>query len=260
MTALFEMMTRSRALIASFFIIAGLLPAHTVFADDELPTITIVIDDIGYRKQQDLLALALPGPVAYAIMPHAPHASQMALLADERGKEVLLHQPMEAVETEKNRYLGPGALTVNMTRDEFLQTLSANMDNLPNFIGVNNHMGSLLTGYPDQMQWLMESIKAHGQFYLDSLTSRKSVAGKIAKENGVVYLTRDVFLDNEKNSAYIRAQFFELIKIAKQNGSAIAIGHPYRSTIALLSGELFNLEEYGVQLVGIKSLLQIRGI
>ena len=85
------------------------------------PTISIIIDDLGYRFQEDLRALALPGPVAYAILPHAPHTEKMSQIAYQKGKDILLHQPMQAM--KKNQYLGPGALTLNMTREEFLQTL-----------------------------------------------------------------------------------------------------------------------------------------
>jgi len=106
----------------------------------------------------------------------------------------------------------------------------------------------------------MESIKSHGQFYIDSLTSEESVAGSIAKENGVANLTRDVFLDNEQNKTYVRGQFMELIKVAKRKGSAIAIGHPYISTTDVLNEVIPDVEKYGVKLVSIKSLMHLRGL
>lgn len=167
-------------------------------------TISIIIDDLGYRFQEDLRALALPGPVAYAILPHAPHTEKMSQIAYQKGKDILLHQPMQAM--EKNKYLGPGALTLNMSRAEFLQTLNINIQKVPNLIGINNHMGSLLTRHPGHMQWLMEKMKSNGQFYVDSLTSDDSVAARLAKENQIPYLTRDVFLDNKLNPGYIRNQ------------------------------------------------------
>ncbi len=217
------------------------------------PTISIIIDDLGYRFQEDLRALALPGPVAYAILPHAPHTEKMSQIAFQKGKDVLLHQPMQAM--GENQYLGPGALTLNMTREEFLETLNINMRAVPNLIGINNHMGSLLTRHPGHMQWLMETIKSNGQFYIDSLTSDDSVAARLAKENDIPYLTRDVFLDNKQNPAYIRRQFKELIKVAKRKGSALGIGHPHASTIEVLSQVLLNVEQYGVKFVGLKSLI-----
>ena len=217
------------------------------------PTISIIIDDLGYRMKEDLRALALPGPVAYAILPQAPLTEKMSLIAAAKGKDILLHQPMQAM--GKNQYLGPGALTLNMTREEFIQTLNINMKNVPNLIGVNNHMGSLLTRHPGAMQWLMETLKANGQFYVDSVTSDDSVAAELARENNIPYLTRDIFLDNKQSASYIRGQFMELIKVAKRKGSALAIGHPHETTIAVLSQMLQDINKYGVKLVSLKTLL-----
>lgn len=219
------------------------------------PTISILIDDIGYKFKEDTRALALPGPVAYAILPHGPQTERMTQIAFNKGKDILLHLAMQAEVMDKNEFLGPGALTLNMTKVEFFKTLNININAVPNLIGINNHMGSLLTQHPGSMQWLMESIKKSGQFYVDSLTSDNSVAARLAKENNVPYLTRDVFLDHKQGVKNVRAQFIELIKVAKRNGSALGIGHPHLSTIQVLSEELPNIKKYGVTFVSIKSLI-----
>ncbi|MBL1141723.1 MAG: divergent polysaccharide deacetylase family protein [Proteobacteria bacterium] len=219
------------------------------------PTISILIDDIGYKFKEDTRALALPGPVAYAILPHGPHTEVMSKIAFKKGKDILLHLPMQAEVMDKNEFLGPGALTLNMTREEFFKTLNINIRAVPNLIGINNHMGSLLTQHPGHMQWLMDSIKNNGQFYVDSLTSDNSVAARLARENNVPYLTRDVFLDHKQGSKNVRTQFKELIKVAKRNGSALGIGHPHASTIQVLSELLQNVDQHGVKLVSIKTLL-----
>ncbi|MEM6998355.1 MAG: divergent polysaccharide deacetylase family protein [Pseudomonadota bacterium] len=220
------------------------------------PTISIIIDDIGYKFKEDIRALALPGPVAYAILPHAPHTKKMSQIAFNKGKDILLHQPMQAEVMNKNEFLGPGALTLNMTREEFLKTLNINMQAVPNLIGINNHMGSLLTRHPGHMQWLMETMNANKQFYVDSLTSEESVAARLAKENNVPYLTRDVFLDHQLQKKYVRQQFKELIRVAKRNGYALGIGHPHINTIEVLSDVLQNVNKYGVKFVSIKSLVK----
>ena len=74
------------------------------------PVISIIIDDLGYRGTDDLNALRLPGPVTYAIMPYAPNSLKISELASETGNDVILHLPMEAMETDKNKFLGPAAL------------------------------------------------------------------------------------------------------------------------------------------------------
>ncbi|MFQ5659818.1 MAG: divergent polysaccharide deacetylase family protein [Gammaproteobacteria bacterium] len=219
------------------------------------PSISIIIDDIGYRIHEDLRAIALPGSIAYAIMPHSPNAQLMSRLASKRGKVILLHLPMESIWEEKNRFLGPGALTLNMTHDQFMRTLVGDLRSIPDAVGVNNHMGSLLTQHPGNMGWLMDTLKKNKKFYIDSVTSTQSVAGTVAGEKKIPYLRRDVFLDNHQNEAYIQAQFEELIKIAKQKGHAIAIGHPYPETLQVLSIKLQQLDEYGVVLVNLVDMV-----
>ena len=220
------------------------------------PSISIIIDDLGYKLKEDVRALSLPGPVAYAILPHAPHTKKMVSIASQNGKEILLHQPMQAL--ENNDLLGPGALTLNMTQREFTQTLEININAVQNIIGINNHMGSLLTRHPGHMQWLMNIIKKNEYIYVDSLTSTNSVAKKIAEENQIPFLSRDIFLDNKKDLEYITNKFIELVAIAKKEGSALAIGHPHSNTIEILSIFLKEIDKYGVKLIGIKSLIKKR--
>ena len=220
------------------------------------PSISIIIDDLGYKQKEDILALSLPGPIAYAILPHAPYTKKIATIASQNGKEILLHQPMQAL--ENNELLGPGALTLNMTHKEFVKTLEINISVISNIIGINNHMGSLLTRHPGHMQWLMNVLKKNEYIYVDSLTSTNSVAGEIAKKNKIPFLKRDIFLDNNTDLEYITKKFFELIALAKKEGTALAIAHPHSNTIKTLSEFLQDIDAYGVKLIGIKSLVKIR--
>ncbi len=236
-----------------------LLSSFSIMAQSQQtlePSISIIIDDLGYKQKEDMLALSLPGPIAYAILPHAPYTKKVSTIASQNGKEILLHQPMQAL--ENNELLGPGALTLDMTQKEFEETLEKNMSTLSNIIGINNHMGSLLTRHPGHMQWLMNVLKKNKYIYVDSLTSIKSVAGEIANKNKIPFLKRDIFLDNNKDLEYISKKILELIAIAKKEGTALAIAHPHSNTIEILSKFLQNIDKYGVKLIGIESLIKIR--
>ena len=239
-----------------FLFLISLFPALVYSDSVSKPSISIIIDDLGYRQKEDLLALSLPGPVAYAILPHAPYTKKMASIASKNGKEILLHQPMQAY--KNNELLGPGALTLNMTHKEFVKTLEKNMSSVSNIIGVNNHMGSLLTRHPGHMQWLMNVIKENEYIYVDSLTSTSSVAWEIAEKNKIPFLSRDIFLDNKKDLDYITSKFYELIEIAKKEGTALAIAHPHFNTIKILKKFLDDIDKYGVKLVSIKTLVEIK--
>lgn len=229
---------------------------HLSAEQSGVPVISIIIDDIGYRNIDDINALALPGPVAFAIMPHSPNAVKMSQLATTSGKDIILHMPMEAIEQDQNRFLGPGGLKLDMNESQFISTLVFNLRSVPNIIGVNNHMGSLLSTDKEKMGWLMDYLDARKIFYIDSVTTGNSVAAQTAKNRHVPYLSRDVFLDNSTNRDEINARFDELITVAKRKGSAIAIGHPHAETIEVLVKNLNRLDEYGVRLISLKDMIK----
>lgn len=215
--------------------------------------IAIIIDDMGYSKDHGLEVLGLPGELTLAFLPHAPHTHFLALEAGRQRKEVIAHLPMQSID---GNALDAGALEMDMTRRAFFQTLLADLDAVPNAVGVNNHMGSLLTRHPGAMLWLMLGLKSYGElFFIDSLTSDDSVARQMAMESDVPALGRDIFLDHDRDPAAIARQFDRLVAIAHQRGSAIAIGHPYPETIAVLRQKLVKLQDSAVSLVKASTLV-----
>lgn len=221
------------------------------------PAIGIIIDDLGYNGQDGLRALALPGPLAYSVLPHTPAAVMLAEKAHELGKDVLLHLPMEAL--DRNRLLGEGAIMSAMTRQEVFDTIVGNLASVPHAIGVNNHMGSLLTTERQPMQWVMEALHGQGNLiYVDSRTTTRTVARIAAHDQQLPFLSRDVFLDNEGGEDYVRRQFQELIARARQEGHALAIGHPRDDTLRVLEEVLPILDRQGVRLVRLPELLTLQ--
>jgi len=218
--------------------------------------ISIIIDDLG-NKSSDEQAILLPGAVACAFLPHTPHTQRLAKLAHAKNKEVLLHAPMQSMHDDKK--LGPGSLTLDMTEAEFIKTIQESLASVPHVQGVNNHMGSLLTRHPGHMLWLMQEINRQGDlFFVDSRTTKHSVARMVANENHVPSLTRDVFLDAVDSAAFVEKQFDQLLKIARTHGYALAIAHPYPDTMKVLKKRLQQLGEEQVDLVPVSTLLKLR--
>ena len=245
--------------LISLVLLACLAPALAADVIWPLPVIAIIMDDIGYRHREDQEVMALPGALAVSILPHSPHAAEMANLAAAAGKDVMLHLPMEPLREGENASLGPGALMLSMDRIALMWTLDQNLRSVPTAVGVNNHMGSLLTRDTQHMQWLMESLRIHDKFFVDSVTSDRSVAAEVARRKGVPNLRRDIFLDDARDARNLQSNFQDLIRIARQKGSALAIGHPHPETIALLRTELPRLNSLGVRLVSVPQLLRMRG-
>jgi len=241
--------TFTKQLTLSLALLLAALPT----AAAETPRISIIIDDMGDRSTEGKRAIDLPGPVSYAILPHTPFSKRFAEYAHCSGRDVMLHLPMES---EQPTRLGPGGLTLHMTEGDFRQTVQDDLNAIPHVLGVNNHMGSLLTRHPGHMGWLMDELKQHGDlFFIDSRTTTQSVAPQIAVESGIATAERKIFLDHDKDPEAIRKQFKRLIHRARLEGSAIAIGHPYGSTLMVLEEMLPQLSAMGVELVPISSML-----
>ena len=186
---------------------------------------------------------------------HIPLSDQLANEAHRSGKEIILHIPMEA---QHHHRLGPGGFKVEMTKQEFINTLRKNLNSIPLAIGMNNHMGSLLTTHPMQMHWLMDELKNQGYAYVDSMTTNQSVANVIARNKKVPYLIRDVFLDHEVSHQYIQQQLQELINKAQDKGYAIAIGHPHPQTLDAVEKFIAESHLHNIKIVSLKDMLKHR--
>lgn len=222
-----------------------------VNADNNAPRIAIIIDDIGYHKA-DLKLIDLPYALTFAVLPHTPYGQRAARHAFQAQKDVMLHMPMQASNGKKP---GPGALLSDMSKQQVQQTLQLALADIPYAIGINNHMGSFYTEQEQPMAWTMEYLSKRHLFFVDSLTTAHSKAGKYARQFAVTHLSRHVFLDNEQNEAAMAKQLETLLRIARKRQTAIAIAHPYAETYAFLHKYLPTLQQQGVELVGISQLL-----
>jgi len=239
--------------VASVCVVLSAILASAVAAEP-IPKIAIIIDDLGWQLAAAERAIALPGPVSCAVLPQTPNGSVIAIKAHAKGKEVLLHLPMQAM--SRNAQPEAGDLTLDMGRRSFAAAFAANLNAVPHAIGINSHRGSLLTRHPGHMLWLMEEIAAReGLFFVDSYTTHLSVALSIAKESGIAARKRDVFLDADPAPAAIAQEFERLKLLARERGVAIAIGHPYPATLSFLEKALPQLEKEGFRLVGIRELV-----
>ena len=245
-------------LISAFLIVLLVLPLSAYAGPRQgadIPAIAIIIDDLGNSYERDRRAVLLPGKLSYAFLPHTRYTQELANLAHALNKDVLLHLPMQSTDGEP---LGPGALTLDMSAKQLLRTFLSSLASVPHAVGVNNHMGSMLTQHPGHMQWLMQAIANTGSlFFIDSFTAAKSIAYKIANENWIPNMKRDVFLDSIREPAAIHREFNRLLHIARKNGIALAIGHPYPETLKALEALLPTLPQQGIRLVPVSQLIKL---
>ncbi|WP_068553865.1 MULTISPECIES: divergent polysaccharide deacetylase family protein [unclassified Oleiphilus] len=238
------------------FILTTVVLAFPVAAElKQQPTIAIVIDDMGNHLENGSRLIDLPYPLTLSFLPERRHTRALIERAKENGKEIMLHSPMQ---NKLGIKLGKGGLTESMSEMQIKQTLRKSFISIPHMVGLNNHMGSQLTTQNKVMEWVMETVKQHPFFFLDSRTSANSVAAKIAAAHQIPNISRDVFLDHFQTRKFVQAQFIKLVELAKKNGTAIAIAHPHKVTVEYLSWALTKLDEKGISIASASAIWQIQ--
>lgn len=215
----------------SFSIAGGTAPAFVspsaaAAANEGEPSrqVAIVIDDFGNGNVGTDEMLHLPVKFTVAIMPFMPDTRKDAEEAHKLGHDIIVHMPMEPNKGLK-KWLGPGALTTDLSDEEVRKRVEEAIDNVPYAIGMNNHMGSKVTADERMMRIVISVCKERGLFFLDSRTSYHTVVPKVAKELNVPLLSNDVFLDDVYTEAHISKQIDVIRKHLENNDQCVTIGH-----------------------------------
>lgn len=215
--------------------------------------VAIVIDDMGLDRPRAMRAIGLPAPLTLSFLPYGRDAPALAIMARQRGHEILLHMPMQPMGGESP---GPHALTVDLAAVEIRGRVGAALDRFGDAVGLNNHMGSRFTVDRRLMGPLMEELRARGLVFVDSRTAAESQGSEAAGHAGVPLAMRDVFLDNEVTVEAVNRQLRVVERIARRRGHAVAIGHPHDATLSALAAWLPGLQEKGLQAVPATTIIR----
>lgn len=201
------------------------------------PKLAIIIDDVSSNYQINK-AKNLGFPINLAFLPPTKAQPNTAKIAQKVSNH-MIHLPLEA--SAKFTSQEAGVLNISDSYEKIENKIKSLRSLYPSAKYVNNHTGSVFTQNDVAMDRLFKALKKYNFIFLDSRTTPKSVAKKYALKYEQPYYVRNTFLDNNKDLDYIKNQLSKAIKIAKKNGFAIAIGHPYNETFEVLknSPELF---------------------
>ncbi|MGH7014712.1 MAG: divergent polysaccharide deacetylase family protein [Stellaceae bacterium] len=221
------------------------------------PRVAVVIDGLGANRAATARAVALPPAVTLSFVAYAGDLADQAADARRAGHELLLHVPMEPVSV--TAAMGAYGLDRNMSRDELVRRLRWDLARFDAYVGVDNHMGTTFAADAPAMQVVMGELKRRGLLYLDARAMPTEPVALAARDFGVPYVTRDIFLDGEQAAVAVDARLAQLVRLARQRGSAIAVGHPHEATLAALARWLPTLSRQGVVLVPLTAVVKARG-
>lgn len=193
------------------------------------PKLAIIIDDVGFAAQAKEIK-RLPFKVTPSIFPPARFNPQSHHLARE-FPFFMVHLPLEAHNFYQKEHEW---LLASDTKERMRRKIRAIKRDFPRLQYLNNHTGSLFTASRPAMERFLEVLEEEGITFIDSRTTPQTKAPEIFAQKGRFLLSRDVFLDHERSIAYVRSQLQEAVKIAKERGYAVAIGHPHAETLRVL--------------------------
>ena len=194
------------------------------------PKLVIIIDDVVSKSQKDKI-LNIGYPITMAFLPPNGVQKESAIIAQNLPFH-MIHFPMQASKNFKNIEVN----TLNIS--DSYETIEARVKQLrvlyPNATYTNNHTGSVFTENYEAMDKLFRALKKYNFIFVDSRTTPNSVAKELSIKYQMPYIVRDTFLDNDRSFTAIQNQLKDAIRVAKKQGFAIAIGHPYEVTFKVL--------------------------
>ena len=216
------------------------------------PIIAIVIDDLGHTERDFSRVMSLGEGITLAFLPYTQRVAEFAKRARQKGFEILVHMPMEPTDATVDP--GPNALLTGLSDSELMRRLTENLARLEGYVGINNHMGSKFSQDKRAMGLVLDALDARGLLYLDSVTIGSTVGERVATASRMPFAARDVFLDTVADEKFIERQLRILEKVARETGHAVAIGHPYAETMAVLQRWLPEARKRGFEFVPISTV------
>ena len=216
--------------------------------------ISIIIDDSGNTldNTERYFYLANEYHITFAVLPDSYHSIDFSYSAYSNNVNVILHIPMEGSD-----YFGEQTLIrKGMNEDEIFKLLDYSFSKVPYAKGMNNHTGSVASCDESIVSYMLDYAKSNDKYFVDSYTVSDSLIYDMALEYGVKTARRSIFLDNERDYSSIMKQWRELIKLSKEYGVAVGIGH-YQSeeTLKILEENLPLLSDEGIIAVSITEIL-----
>jgi polysaccharide deacetylase 2 family uncharacterized protein YibQ len=220
----------------------------------EVARMAIILDDWGYNLSLIKNVKEINRPITLSVLPHLAHSRRLAEEAAEGGLGVMLHMPMQA--KNLRAAVEPRTIQTTSSNEEIITYLNQALDSVPGAQGVNNHQGSAATSDERVMKTVLSHLKKKGLFFVDSQVVSTTVGWRLAKEMGMTYTKRDVFIDNQEATDAIKEQLREALKIALSRGRVVVIGHDKKVTIKTIRAMVPELEQKGVKLVLVKDPLE----
>ena len=222
---------------------------------DTRPRIAIVVTDMGHSHAPTNAAIQrLPGSVTLAFTPYAPDLDAWLIAAREGGHETLMMMPMEP-DTYPRDDPGPHTLLTSLGPDANRDRLEWVLSRGAGYVGVVTEMGSRFTASEEALSPVLDALGKRGLLVLDNHSAENSRIDDLAAQFGLPQAANSRLIDSETDRDSIDLRLQELEDLARENGFAVGLAHPYPLTFERLAAWIPMLERKGIVLAPITAVV-----
>lgn len=216
--------------------------------------IALIIRGLGVEPELTEQAIAaMPQQVAMAFVPYGDDLQTWTRRARADRHDILIQIPLEP-EGYPEINPGPHTLLTSLSIDENLGHLDWLLDRFDGITGVTNYMGGKFASSPGSFAPMLMELKARDLLYVDDSKAANATTQQLARQVSLAYSVADVVIDTQREPEAIQEKLAELEARAREDGSAIAIGHAHAATLAAVESWLGSLRDKGLALVPITEL------
>ncbi|WP_119167149.1 divergent polysaccharide deacetylase family protein [Algihabitans albus] len=207
--------------------------ARSFIPPDERPLIAIVITGLGLNGPRTLQAIEqLPPEISLSFSPYAKQTEEFMRTARAFGHEVLIDLPMEPATRDDP---GTMALLTSARPDDNLERLGLVLGRGRDYVGVVGTLGSRFVGDTQALTPVLSELGRRGLLYVDNRPVDTPHAARLAVTLGLPVAINDRSLDARMAATpAVDASLAQVERIARERGTAVALGQPNPTTLAFL--------------------------
>ncbi|WP_421708159.1 divergent polysaccharide deacetylase family protein [Algihabitans sp.] len=220
---------------------------------EERPLIAIVITGLGLNGPRTLQAIEqLPPEISLSFSPYAKQTEEFMRTARAFGHEVLIDLPMEPATRDDP---GTLALLTGAGPDDNLERLDLVLSRGRDYVGVVGALGSRFVGDSQALTPVLNEVARRGLLYVDNRPVDTPHAARLARSLGLPVAINDRRLDARMAATpAVDASLAQVERIARERGTAVALGQPNPTTLAFLVDWARSLPGKGLALAPVSAI------
>ena len=228
--------------------------------DPAQPDARMAIVVYGFGDDVDLVDafLKLPAPFAVALPAGTKDGPGMFKAARERGREVVLHLPLEPINYPQVDPC-PGTILVTMKPADVARLVRRYLDQAGPVAAVANHMGSLATQDMTVMAAIFRELHRQRVPFLHVTPAAGAVCKALSSELGVAYAEPGAVIEYEAKAAAagpLEKRWKSLLAETRTRGQLVVLVRATARTRTFLPSALDPKRLKGVSIVPLASLLR----